>query len=99
MGFGKVVWETLLEFGQQTSIAGIGNVIARKSYAKKVYWFILFVVMLFATLQGLIDTIISYYKYDVTTSTDLNHVPSVIFPAITICNLNKYDNLLRYQLL
>jgi len=35
MGFGKVVGATLLEFGKQTSIAGIGNTIARKSYAKK----------------------------------------------------------------
>ena len=92
MGFGKVVGATLLEFGKQTSIAGIGNTIARKSYAKKIYWGVLFVVMLFATLQGLISTILSYYKYEVTTSTDLDHVPSVIFPAISICNLNKYVN-------
>ena len=91
MGFGKVVGATLLEFGKQTSIAGIGNTIARKSYAKKIYWGVLFVVMLVATLQGLITTILSYYKYEVTTSTDLDHVPSVIFPAISICNLNKYD--------
>ena len=91
MGFGKVVGATLLEFGKQTSIAGIGNTIARKSYAKKIYWGVLFVVMLVATLQGLITTILSYYKYEVTTSTDLDHVPSVIFPAISICNLNKYE--------
>ena len=92
MGFGKVVRETLLEFGQQTSIAGIGLVISKKSYAKKVYWSILFVLMLVLTLQGLIETILNFYEREVTTSIDLDYVPSVIFPAVSICNLNKYEN-------
>ena len=93
MGFGKVVRETLLEFGQQTSIAGIGLVISKKSYAKKIYWSILFVLMLVLTLQGLIETILSFYEREVTTSIDLDYVPSVIFPAVSICNLNKYEKL------
>ena len=92
MGFGQVLRETLLEFGQQTSIAGIGLVISKKSYAKKVYWSILFVLMLVLTLQGLIETILSFYEREVTTSIDLDYVPSVIFPAVSICNLNKYEN-------
>ena len=92
MGFGRVLRETFLEFGQQTSIAGIGLVISKKSYAKKVYWSILFVLMLVLTLQGLIETILSFYEREVTTSIDLDYVPSVIFPAVSICNLNKYEN-------
>ena len=92
MGLGKVLRETLLEFGQQTSIAGIGLVISKKSYAKKVYWSILFVLMLVLTLQGLIETILNFYEREVTTSIDLDYVPSVIFPAVSICNLNKYEN-------
>ena len=94
MGFGKVVRQTLLEFGEQTSIAGIGLVISKKSYFKKMYWSILFVVMLFLTFNGLIETIMSFYDREVTTSIDLDYVPSVIFPAVSICNLNKYENLL-----
>ena len=92
MGFGRVLRETFLEFGQQTSIAGIGLVISKKSYAKKVYWSILFVLMLVLTLQGLIETILSFYEREVTTSIDLDYVPSVIFPAVSICNLNKYED-------
>ena len=94
MGFGKVVRQTLLEFGEQTSIAGIGLVISKKSYFKKMYWSILFVVMLFLTFNGLIETIMSFYDREVTTSIDLDYVPSVIFPAVSICNLNKYENLI-----
>ena len=89
MGFGKVVWQTLLDFGRETSIAGIGNVISRKSYAKKLYWLILFLAMTGLTLYGLIEYFTAYLEYEVTTSTDLNHVPSVDFPAVSICNLNK----------
>ena len=89
MGLGKVVWETLLDFGRQTSIAGIGNAVSRKSYAKKIYWLLLFVLMCVATLYGLVQTLIFFYKREVTTSTDLDYVPSVNFPAVSICNLNK----------
>ena len=95
MGFGRVLRETFLEFGQQTSIAGIGLVISKKSYAKKVYWSILFVLMLVLTLQGLIETILSFYEREVTTSIDLDYVPSVIFPAVSICNLNKYESVMH----
>ena len=88
MGFGKVVWETLLDFGRQTSIAGIGNAVSRKSYAKKIYWLLLFILMCALTIFGLIDTLLAFSKREVTTSTDLEYVPSVDFPSVSICNLN-----------
>ena len=89
MGFRKVVWETLIQWCESTSITGIGPAVSRKSYGKKAYWLILFMLMLYATIQGLVSTIQSFYERDVTTSTDLDFTPSVAFPAISICNMNK----------
>ena len=89
MGFGKVVWETLIQWSETTSIAGIGPVCSRKGYAKKAYWLILFLIMLYLTIHGLVSTIESFYEREITTSTDLDFSPSVAFPAVSICNMNK----------
>ena len=89
MGFGRVIGQTFNTFIDQTSIAGLSNAAQRKSLAKKVYWSVLFVLGVFFTFEGLIENVISYYEYEVTTSTDLTHMSSVEFPAVSICNLNK----------
>jgi hypothetical protein len=89
MGLCRVVWDTFVNFGEESSIAGLSHAVHRKNYCKKVYWLVLFAIGLYATFHGLIGTITDYLKFDVTTSTDLTHKPSVIFPAVSICNLNK----------
>ena len=89
MGLKKVLGGTLADFCSKTSIAGINNVVNRDSYLKKAYWLSLFIGGCFLTFQGLIDTFINYFEREVTTSTDLTHMPSVIFPAVSICNLNR----------
>ena len=89
MGLWKVVGDTFYHFGDQTSIAGLNNVCHRKSLGKKIYWSILFAVFLGATIVGVLDNIRSYFDYDTVTSTDLSHKTSVIFPAVSVCNLNR----------
>jgi hypothetical protein len=49
------------------------------------------------TFKGIADVFINFYQFEVTTSTDVTTKDSVTFPAISICNLNKYylDNLVH----
>ena len=89
MGVWKVVGDTLFHFGDQTSIAGLNNVCHRKSFGKKVYWSFLFAVFLAATIYSVFDNIKTYLDYGIVTSTDLSHKTSVIFPAVSICNVNR----------
>lgn len=85
----EVLLETLHTFGNQTSIAGLNNAVAAKSRAKKIYWIILFLTGVVFTFQGIADVFITYYKREVSTSTDVTNMASVAFPAVTICNQNR----------
>ena len=89
MGLCKVIGQTFYDFVDRTSIAGLNNSVHRKSLAKKIYWLILFFLGTYFTCLGIVETVINFYGREVTTSTDLTHMPSVAFPAVSICNLNK----------
>ena len=89
MGITKVVGATLYNFGDQTSIAGLNNVFHRKSFGKKIYWSLLFVVFLVLTIYGVYMNLNEFLERQGVTSTDLTYKSSIIFPAISICNHNK----------
>lgn len=60
---------------------------------KKCYWMVLFLLGTALTFKGIADVFINYYEFEVTTSTDVTTKDSVTFPAISICNLNKYNKI------
>ena len=89
MTFGKVIRQTLKRFGNQTSIAGLGQAVQRKSFANKLYWFILFLIGTFLTIEGIIGTFHTYYQYHVDTNTKITQANTLRFPAVSFCNLNR----------
>ena len=90
MGLKSVLRERFLDFGDKTSIAGLNNAVHSKSRCKIAYWMVLFLLGTAFTFKGIADVFINYYEFEVTTSTDVTTKESVTFPAISICNLNKY---------
>jgi hypothetical protein len=38
---------------------------------------------------NVLQVIVDFLKYPVVTNNQLNHRPTIEFPAITICNLNR----------
>ena len=84
-----VLWETLQNFGDQTSIAGLGQAVQRKQIANKIYWFILFVIGSILTIEGMINTLNVYYQYSVSTNSEVTRKDSITFPAVSVCNLNR----------
>ena len=85
----KDIVDTIKNFGIHTSIAGLNNAFHRKSLGKKLYWTLIFVGFLAATLHGVTRNLSDYFAFDIITSTDLERKISVIFPAVSICNQNK----------
>ena len=85
----KRVKTVLNEFGGKTSIAGLSNAYQSESTSKRIYWGILFLIGSFITVNTTIGVIVDYLEFEVTTSTDLRSDPSVVFPAVSVCNLNK----------
>ena len=85
-----VIYRRLLDFGHKTNIAGLNIAFHSKSPSKKCCWFLLFLIGSCLTFNNLSKVFINYYEFNVTTSTDVTTTESVAFPAISLCNLNKY---------
>ncbi len=90
MGLVSTVGGILLTFGRECSISGINNAARAKSAIRAVYWLAIFTIFMVLTVRQLISVITDFYNYPVVTNIDLDHKSSVMFPAISICNLNRY---------
>ena len=97
MGLIQVLWKTFLNWCEDTSIAGLSKGVSSKSNLKKAYWLCLFTIGAYCTIEGVVQTITDYKRYEVTTSNDLLFKSSVPFPAISICNQNRYITLIVYH--
>jgi len=90
MGFGKVLYDTLADFGRHTTIGGLCNAGLSESRARQAYWLVIFSVLMVFTTQAIINNVLQYLEYGVTTSTDLTYSNLITFPALTVCSLNRY---------
>ncbi len=87
---GQVVWGVCLDHGKETSIAGLNNASKARSPIRSILWLIIFAIFMGLTLRQVVLVIIDFYDYPVLTNIDLAHRSEVPFPAVTVCNLNRY---------
>lgn len=90
MGVSRVVWRTLNDFGSTTSISGVNRAAKAKSIFRLLYWIIIFCGLVYVTISNLVSVITDFYEYPTVTTTNLTYRPNVIFPAVTVCNLNRF---------
>ncbi len=62
-----------------------------KSVTRKILWAILFFLCFCGCLNGIISSIIEFANIPTSTTVYTDHVDRLIFPAVTICNLNGYN--------
>ena len=94
MTLAKVIWHTFDEWCKDTSIAGLGKAMKSDSRFKKAYWFILFLIGTIWTIINLFGVINAFFEYKVSTSNDLTFSTSISFPAVSICNQNRWSKIL-----
>ena len=66
------------------------------SRARQVYWLVIFFVLFVYTITLLVANVNQYLTYGVITSTDLSYSLKLEFPAMTVCNQNRYLILYEY---
>jgi len=91
MGIGQVIYDTLADFGRHTTIGGLCNAGLASSRVRQGYWLTIFAVLFAVTTNSIIQNVQQYLLYEVTTSTDLSYSNSIMFPAVTVCNQNRFD--------
>ena len=78
------------EWGSFSMIIGISHIMSTNSKAIKLLWAVFFLVCLGFCIYQIMDTIVTYSKYETTPKIDVVREASVPFPAITICSVKSY---------
>ena len=82
--------EVIKHFLDSTTFHGLGRIFTARTRLQRVFWLLLVVTGLVYVTYATIDSIQKYYSYPTTTKVRLVFEQQSVFPAITICNNNKY---------
>ncbi len=82
--------EELKEAGMTTTGHVIMLIIRSQYWPMKIIFFLAWLVGLGITLYLITNSILDYYKYDVTTQTRVIREELMIFPKVTICNADHF---------
>lgn len=79
------------KYVSSTTTHGVKHIFKGKSVIRRSFWAILFILCLVGSLNGIISSIIAYAAIPTATTVYTDHVNSLTFPAVTVCNLNGYN--------
>ena len=79
------------KYVNSTTTHGVKHIFNGKSIIRRSFWAILFIGCLIGALHGIISSIIDFASIPTATTVYTDHVNSLTFPAVTVCNLNGYN--------
>jgi len=79
------------QYSEYTTIRSLKKVLHGKSYIRRFCWLLFFLTVTIGFLQGIINAIILYCTVPTATTVYTDPVNSLIFPSVTICNINGYN--------
>ncbi|KAJ6668698.1 hypothetical protein lerEdw1_012181 [Lerista edwardsae] len=79
------------EFATSTSFHGVHNIVRTKSKTRKVLWMLVLIGSIVIVAWQIRSRFIYYFSWPTTTSVDVQYVEKIEFPAVTFCNLNRFQ--------
>jgi hypothetical protein len=71
----------------------LGRIVdSTKSLWRRLIWSVLFLLASGALISQAVELVRSYYEFPVTVNVEYNFSKSLLFPAVTFCNLNPVRN-------
>ncbi|ESN91452.1 hypothetical protein HELRODRAFT_165488 [Helobdella robusta] len=89
----QVIKSEILNYGENTSVRVISKFTRSKDAFLKLLWLVLLMGSTSYMIQRLYVLLSEYYEYPVTTQYGENVGQNIIFPDITICNLDPFATL------
>ena len=77
-------------FVKDSTLHGFRFIFTKTFYIRRFVWLMITLTMAGLFLKELKNSISLYYLYPFTTTSTLDYVPEIKFPAISICNLNDF---------
>ena len=85
------VWRGLQYFCQSTSFHGLPHIAAsHRSFTRTAYWMTLLFIALGLLIWAVTSISIDYFDYTTFIVREQKFPDSLKFPAVTVCNLNRY---------
>ncbi|NXG28728.1 ASIC5 protein, partial [Dromaius novaehollandiae] len=79
------------EFASSTSFHGVHNIVQTQSKTRRVLWLLVVMGSLAIVIWQICNRFIYYFSWPTTTSVYVQYVENVEFPAVTFCNLNRFQ--------
>ncbi|KAI8514318.1 Amiloride-sensitive sodium channel [Branchiostoma belcheri] len=79
------------EFADNTTLHGIGKVSGSEKCGLKLIWLAVFLACFGVAAWQITETVIRYFQFNTVTNIKLEFEDELIFPAVTICNFNRFE--------
>uniref|UniRef100_A0A6I9M077 Bile acid-sensitive ion channel n=1 Tax=Peromyscus maniculatus bairdii TaxID=230844 RepID=A0A6I9M077_PERMB len=79
------------EFAISTSFHGIYNIAQNQSRVRKVLWLSVVLGSVSLLVWQVYSRLVNYFTWPTTTSIEVQYVEKIEFPAVTFCNLNRFQ--------
>uniref|UniRef100_A0A8C6LUL0 Si:dkey-57c15.1 n=2 Tax=Nothobranchius TaxID=28779 RepID=A0A8C6LUL0_NOTFU len=78
-------------FATRSTLHGISHMFTyERKYVKRSLWIVFFLASVGVLMMVCVDRVQFYFEYPHVTKLDEVAAPMIVFPAITICNLNSF---------
>lgn len=82
--------EELNLFCSRTSAHGICQVSSSTTQTRKVFWVLLCLAAFSVSVYNIVGFVKEYLSFPVQTNVDVVHESILLFPSVTVCNLNQF---------
>ncbi|KAL2305023.1 hypothetical protein Nmel_006992, partial [Mimus melanotis] len=79
------------KFASSTSIHGVHNIVHTQSKARRALWLLIVTGCLAIVIWQICSRFIYYFSWPTTTAVVVQYVENIKFPAVTFCNLNRFQ--------
>ena len=91
------IWRTLCHFFTITSFHGLPQIASSRSSIRACYWAILILIALGVMLCAMVFIGTKFFDFNTFIKIEHEDRSELLFPAVTICNLNQYTTSFNIQ--
>ncbi|XP_006884553.1 PREDICTED: acid-sensing ion channel 5 [Elephantulus edwardii] len=79
------------DFAVSTSFHGVHNIVHNRSKIRKAIWLLVVLGSVSLVVWQIHSRLVNYFTWPTTTSVEVQYVEKIEFPAVTFCNLNRFQ--------
>ncbi|XP_049625579.1 acid-sensing ion channel 5 [Suncus etruscus] len=79
------------DFALSTSFHGVHNIVRNRGVVRKGLWLTVVLGSVSLVIWQIYSRFVNYFTWPTTTSMEVQYVENIEFPAVTFCNLNRFQ--------